>query len=67
MPRDDEVIELDVLGGDGAVLDIEGPRTTTSLRYRRVPLTEPDEQLRVLDDAARAASTQIWPPPDGRS
>ncbi len=35
--------------GDGAILDVEGPRATTSLRYRRAPLAEPAEQLAVLD------------------
>lgn len=33
--------------GDGA--PVEGPRSTTSLRYRRAPLTDPLEQIRVLD------------------
>ena len=44
-------IPLDELvGGDGAILDVEGPRTTTSLRYRRSPLAAPREQLAVLDE-----------------
>lgn len=36
--------------GDGALVDVEGPRTTTSLRRRRVPLSEPAQQLRVLNE-----------------
>ena len=36
-------------GGDGSSLDLEGPRVTTSLRYRREPLAQPEEQLRVLN------------------
>ena len=36
-------------GGDGSSLDLEGPRVTTSLRYRREPLARPEEQLRVLN------------------
>src|SRR5690606_19651475 len=48
--RDEGFIPLRLSGeGDGALLDVEGPRTTTSLRYRRVPLAAPEEQLRVLD------------------
>jgi radical SAM/Cys-rich protein len=38
-----------ISGGNGAILDVEGPRTTTSLRYRRSPLATPDEQLRTLE------------------
>jgi radical SAM/Cys-rich protein len=34
--------------GDGSILDIEGPRTTTSLRYRRAPLSSPAAQLHAL-------------------
>ena len=37
-------------GGDGSSLDLEGPRVTTSLRYRREPLARPEEQLRVLNE-----------------
>ena len=36
--------------GDGSLLDVEGPRTTTSLRHRRMPLSQPAEQLRILDE-----------------
>ena len=45
------MISLDVLGesGDGAQMDVEGPTATTSMRYRRAPLTSPDEQFRALD------------------
>lgn len=35
--------------GDGSILDVEGPRTTTSLRYRRAPLSQPEEQFAALD------------------
>ncbi len=43
------MIELDVLaGGDGATAAVDGPRRTTSMRSRRVPLTEPAEQFRLL-------------------
>lgn len=38
-----------VAGGDGSILDVEGPRTTTSLKYRREPLAEPGEQFDVLN------------------
>jgi radical SAM/Cys-rich protein len=38
-----------ITSGDGSILDIEGPRTTTSLRYRRAPLSEPEEQFAALD------------------
>jgi radical SAM/Cys-rich protein len=34
--------------GDGSILDIDGPRTTTSLRYRRAPLSSPAAQLYAL-------------------
>ncbi|MGI9174757.1 MAG: arsenosugar biosynthesis radical SAM (seleno)protein ArsS [Rhodothermales bacterium] len=45
------MISLDVLGesGDGAQMDVEGPTATTSMHYRRAPLTNPDEQFRALD------------------
>lgn len=43
-----DLIELELLNGDGSVLDVEGPRTTTSLRHRRSPLATPAEQLRAL-------------------
>jgi radical SAM/Cys-rich protein len=39
------------VGGDGAMVDVEGPRAITSMRYRRAPLTAPDEQFRLLDAA----------------
>ncbi len=41
------MIELEVL--DGGVLQIDGPRRTTSLMARRSPLTVPEEQLKALD------------------
>lgn len=45
-------ISLDLLngvpGGDGALVEVEGPRATTSLHERRAPLDSPDEQLRLL-------------------
>lgn len=44
----DEIIPL-TIAGDGASFDIEGPRTTTSLRYRRSPLAGAEEQIRQLD------------------
>lgn len=42
-------IPLDVVTGDGATERVDGPRPTTSLRYRRAPLADPAEQLRTLD------------------
>ncbi|NBC17053.1 MAG: radical SAM/Cys-rich domain protein [Bacteroidetes bacterium] len=33
------------------MVDVEGPRAITSMRYRRAPLTEPAEQFRLLDAA----------------
>ena len=52
IPKKD-LIELDVVesGGDGAAREIEGPRRTTSMRYRRAPLTDPAEQFRILKEA----------------
>ncbi len=45
-----EFIALEQLaGGDGSMLDVEGPRVTSSLRYRRDPLSRPEEQLRALN------------------
>ncbi len=44
------LIPLDTIGGDGSMLDVEGPRSTTSLAYRRSPLASPDEQLRSLEN-----------------
>lgn len=46
----DEPIPLEQLGGDGAFIDVDGPRSTTSMRFRRAPLAAPVAQLRVLDD-----------------
>ncbi len=43
-----EIIPLP-MAGDGASVEVEGPRTTTSLRYRRSPLASPEEQIRQLD------------------
>lgn len=44
------LIPLDVLAsGDGSILEIEGPRTTTSLAYRRSPLASPGEQFLALE------------------
>ncbi|MEX2400595.1 MAG: arsenosugar biosynthesis radical SAM (seleno)protein ArsS [Rhodothermales bacterium] len=52
MEGQNELIPLEQMpGGDGSMLDVEGPRTTTSMRYRRAPLTDPDEQFRVLHEA----------------
>ncbi len=45
----DTFIPLDVVTGDGASARVDGPRPTTSLRYRRAPLAAPTEQLRTLD------------------
>ncbi|MDX1741194.1 MAG: radical SAM protein, partial [Rhodothermales bacterium] len=43
-------IPLEIIsGGDGAIVDVEGPRSTTSLRYRRSPLATPQEQFRALE------------------
>lgn len=36
-------------GGDGAMVDVEGPRAATSMRRRRAPLASPEEQFRVLN------------------
>ncbi|MEM8484383.1 MAG: arsenosugar biosynthesis radical SAM (seleno)protein ArsS [Bacteroidota bacterium] len=44
----DDMIPL-TLAGDGASVNIEGPRTTTSLRFRRSPLASPEEQIRQLE------------------
>ncbi len=41
--------------GDGSSLELEGPRVTTSLRYRREPLALPEEQLRALNAVEIAA------------
>ena len=41
-------IPLELVGGDGALQEIEGPRTTTSLHYRHSPLAEPSQQLGAL-------------------
>lgn len=50
MRESTELIPLKQMpAGDGAMLDVEGPRTTTSLRYRRAPLAEPAEQLAALN------------------
>jgi radical SAM/Cys-rich protein len=46
---DDTMIPLDVIVGDGHTERVDGPRPTTSLRYRREPLSSPAEQLRALD------------------
>lgn len=45
----DALIPLDLLGGDGAGLAVEGPRAATSLHARRAPLAAPAAQLRALD------------------
>ncbi len=49
----EELIPLEMIGDGGlgeGILDIEGPRTTTSLRYRRSPLASPEEQISLLDN-----------------
>ena len=53
MSRDtQEFIALELVsGGDGALIEVEGPRATTSMRHRRAPLANPDEQFRVLHTA----------------
>ncbi len=38
-------------------VDVAGPRATTSLHYRRIPLAHPDEQFRVLEEV----SLQVGP------
>lgn len=50
----DTFIPLDLVetSGDGAALDVEGPRPTTSLHYRREPLASPEFQLAALDALA---------------
>ncbi len=56
----DDMIPL-TLAGDGASVTIEGPRTTTSLKYRRSPLASPEEQIKQLD----AVPIQIGPSKTG--
>ena len=53
MSRDtQEFIALELLStGDGALIEVEGPRATTSMHHRRTPLASPDEQFRVLNAA----------------
>ena len=53
----DDFIPLDLVesAGDGALVDVEGPRATTSLHYRRAPLDHPAEQFRTLNAAAVGA------------
>lgn len=54
-PSSSEFIPMSRLaGGDGEAIDVEGPRTTTSLRYRRAPLAAPEEQLRILNEVKLA-------------
>ena len=54
----EDLIPLDVITGDGHLTGdghaarLDGPRPTTSMRYRRSPLTAPSEQLRALDAVA---------------
>ena len=48
---DETLIPLDVIVDDGNTERVDGPRPTTSLRYRREPLSSPHEQFRVLDAA----------------
>ena len=49
MPVDTEFIALDTLNGQHAV--VEGPRATSSMAFRAVPLVRPQEQFRVLEGA----------------
>ncbi len=59
----DDLIELDVLAsGDGAMIDVEGPRAATSMRQRRAPLAAPEKQFEVLE----AASVEGGPTGTGR-
>ena len=45
-----EFIALELLGGgDGALIEVEGPRATTSMHGRRAPMASPDEQFRILN------------------
>ncbi len=47
-----EFIALELLStGDGALIEVEGPRATTSMHHRRAPLTSPDEQFLILNAA----------------
>lgn len=46
-----ELIALEVIHDDGSTTVIDGPRPTTSLRYRRSPLASPAEQLATLHAA----------------
>jgi radical SAM/Cys-rich protein len=58
-----EFIPIDLLeSGDGASIDLEGPRATTSLHYRRAPLAAPGAQIQMLD----AASVSGGPTGTGR-
>lgn len=45
---EETLIPLDVIVGDGYSERVDGPRPTTSLRYRREPLSSPAEQFREL-------------------
>ena len=49
----EEFIPLETIeaSGDGALVDVEGPRATTSLHARRAPLASPEAQFRTLDAA----------------
>ena len=45
---EETLIPLDVIVDDGHAERVDGPRPTTSLRYRREPLSSPAEQFRAL-------------------
>ncbi|MEX0746793.1 MAG: arsenosugar biosynthesis radical SAM (seleno)protein ArsS [Rhodothermales bacterium] len=45
-----DFIPLTFLGeGDGALAEVEGPRSTTSLHFRRTTLADPNAQFRILN------------------
>ncbi len=46
--------------GDGAMIDVDGPRSTTSMRARHVPLASPAHQLSVLDQALERIGGQAF-------
>lgn len=46
-----DFIELETIDNNGSDSTPEGPKSTTSMKERRVPLTEPEKQFEVLSDA----------------
>ena len=46
-----DFIELETIDENGSSSTPEGPKSTTSMKGRRVPLTKPEKQFEVLSDA----------------